>query len=309
MITQSNGKRSAILFRAAAAAALIASTGLIAGCKKEPGGQVVAVVNGEEVTLQELNAELANANAPEGADKTALRQLALANIINRRLLGSVAHDQGIDSSPDFIVHKRQAEEALLVQMLGQQVARQIKKPTPQDLDRFIGENPQMFGAREAWLVDQIRFPTPSRQEYIGELSKAKTMAEVVATLNRLGIQFERGNTQFDTAAMPRDLINQIKAVSRTEPYVLPSPAMVSVNLTLATKPMPIGGEQARPIAAEALQRQALGAELDKRIASARAGAEISYQPGYAPPANQQARPGATPGAAAASAAPAAPKAP
>ena len=46
-------------------AALLATT----GCGKKATGQVVAVVNGDEITLDELNSELNGVNLPPNADK------------------------------------------------------------------------------------------------------------------------------------------------------------------------------------------------------------------------------------------------
>src|ERR1043166_1152046 len=69
---------------------------LLAGCAKKAEGQVAAVVNGEEITLQEVNAELGDGNVPEGAAGAAARQTALQRIVQRRLLAQTARDEGLD---------------------------------------------------------------------------------------------------------------------------------------------------------------------------------------------------------------------
>ena len=46
---------------------------MASACTKKAEGQTVAIVNGEEITAAELNAELANAKIPEGADKDQAR--------------------------------------------------------------------------------------------------------------------------------------------------------------------------------------------------------------------------------------------
>ena len=114
-------------------AGALLTAALLAGCDKQPEGQVVAVVNGDEVTMQELNTELGNAELPEGAAKDELRNQALDNIINRRLLAGVAMEQGIDDSPEFIVRRRQLVVDLLVLLLAHLTARPFKRPTSQDV--------------------------------------------------------------------------------------------------------------------------------------------------------------------------------
>ena len=68
---------------------------LLGGCQKEATGQVAAVVNGEEITLQEINAELAQLQVPEGVDRAQVQQAALQRIVDRRLLAQAAKEDGL----------------------------------------------------------------------------------------------------------------------------------------------------------------------------------------------------------------------
>ena len=86
---------------------------LLGGCQKEATGQVAAVVNGEEITLQEINAELAQLQVPEGVDRAQVQQAALQRIVDRRLLAQAAKEDGLDATPEFLVRHRQLEDALL----------------------------------------------------------------------------------------------------------------------------------------------------------------------------------------------------
>lgn len=262
---------------------LLAATSMIAACNKEPAGQVVAVVNGDEITLQELNAEVGNAQIPEGADGDAARNAALARVIDRRLLGEIAKEQRIDASPEFIMRRRQLEEGLLVQLLSQQIARNLPQPSAAEIDSFIADNPQMFARRAVLAVDQIRFAAPTRQDYLQELADTKTMAQVIEVLNRLGIRFERGNVRVDTGSMPVAMFNRVMEIGGSEPFVIPAPAGVTVSLVVASQAAPIEGDRARPIATNAIQQRALATELEKQLKDAKAEAGIDYQPGFGPP--------------------------
>ncbi len=264
-------------------AALLLAGAVLAGCSKEVGGQVVAVVDGEEITLQEINAELAGLPIAEGADLKPIRQAALQRIVERRLLANAAREDGIEETPDYIIRKRQMEDGLLVQMMGAKVGRTIKMPEGGEVDRYITENPNMFEGRTLLLVDQIRFGTPTKNEYLQGLSQAKTMQEVVAVLDRFGIKYSRQDGQIDTANLTASLVNQIKAVPATEPFVLPGGAMVSVNLIKATRAVPLGGDNARPAAVQGYRNKQIADALQKRMNDERETADIQYQAGYEPP--------------------------
>mgnify|MGYP001548392619 CR=1 FL=1 len=57
--------------------ACLVGVALLAGCQKEATGQVAAVVNGDEITLQEVNAEMSGMQLPQRVDKTQVQKAAL----------------------------------------------------------------------------------------------------------------------------------------------------------------------------------------------------------------------------------------
>lgn len=264
-------------------AAGVLALAMLAGCDKAPEGQVVAVVNGEEITMQELNTELGNAEIPEGAAQDDIRNMALDNVVNRRLLAGVAREAGIDSSPEYVVRSRQLEEALLVQMLAQQTARDLKQPTAAEINQFVTSNPQMFANRTVYAVDQIRFQTPPSNNYLAALEPAKTMAEVVAVLNRLGIRFERGNVQIDSASLPVEMYRQVASVGTREPFVIPGSGGVTVSQIMQSRPAPVPQNQVNTVATNMIQQLEVAKQLDERIKAAKAEAGIDYQSGFAAP--------------------------
>jgi peptidyl-prolyl cis-trans isomerase C len=264
--------------------ALLMATAMLAACQSEPTGQVAAIVDGDEITLAQINAELAMMQVAEGSDQKAMQALALQRVVDRRLLANSARQDGIDQTPEFIVRRQQLEEALMVQLLTQKVGRSVKVPTEEEISRYIAANPNMFANRSILTVDQFRFPAPANGEYLKPLAAAKTMAEVRATLEKLGIKVaEPKRTQIDTAQLPGEMVDQIRKVPAGEPFVVPADGMVIVNLVISQQSEPMPSEAVRPAALAAVRNQALSDLLQKRIAAEKAQSEIKYQPGFAPP--------------------------
>ena len=256
---------------------------LLGGCDSQPTGQVAATVDGEEVTLTELNTELGNAKVPENADKKLVQRQLLQRIIERKVLANAARKDAIDQTPEFIVRRQQLEEALLVQLLSQKIARGVKAPGNADIDKFIAANPNMFAGRTVYAVDQIRFPAPTRNDYLKELAVAKTMPQVVAILDKLNIKYQRGNVAVDSAQVPAALLAQIQKVPAGEPFVIPAGNLVTVSLITGSSAQPLVGDQVRPLAANAVRNAELGKVLQQRLKSESAQAKIEYQPGFSPP--------------------------
>lgn len=273
--------------------ALLATAAVsISGCKRAATGQVVAVVNGEEVSLSELNAELQS--APQGGDKTALRAAALQSLINRKLLVQQAHDRGIDKDPEFLQRQRRMNDELMISMLGAQVTKNVAVPSQTDIDQYIAAHPEMFANRTIYTADQIVFAQPQDPSRLKAMEADHSLDAVAARLTSMGIPFQRQKGQLDTAATPPELLKQVTGLPAGEPFVLAAQGRVIVSVLGDKQVQPITGDQARRVAAEAIRRQAVSDIAKKQVDQARASAKIEYQPGFAPTGNQPGAPTPTP---------------
>ncbi|WP_242182938.1 peptidyl-prolyl cis-trans isomerase [Sphingomonas sp. CARO-RG-8B-R24-01] len=256
---------------------------LVAGCEKKVGGQVVAVVNGEEVTQQEVNAELQGANIPPTADKKAIMAQVVQQIVDRKLLVQKAKADGLDKSPSYLDQLRRGEDALIINLLTTKAAKSVSLPDAAAVDKFIADNPTLFSGRKRYALDQISFAQPSDQTVLRQLEPAHSLEAVAATLSAAGIQFTRGTSTLDTAMLPPPIAAKIAALPAGEPFVAPDKGRIIASVITATTPAPTPEAQARPAALELLRRQALGNAMQKQLEAARASAKITYQPGFSPP--------------------------
>ncbi|WP_188946035.1 SurA N-terminal domain-containing protein, partial [Polymorphobacter multimanifer] len=104
----------------------------LAACDKTadlPDGQVVATVDGKEVTIHELNAELAQVRADQNTPRKLLEQVALARVIERKMLANEARVMKLDARPEFLLSQTRASESLLVQALQSEVTGQVPRAT------------------------------------------------------------------------------------------------------------------------------------------------------------------------------------
>ena len=256
----------------------------LTACDKEATGQVAAVVNGEEITLQEINAELGSTPIPEGIDKKVVQQAALQRIVERRLLAQAARDDELDKTSDYLLRERQLRDALLVQLMGQRAERALKVPGEQEIDKFIAENPVMFSERKILTVDRIQFAMPKNVDQLKALESDHSMEAVAARLKQRGIEFRRDTTQIDSAALGQQRLQQIRALPAGEPFVVPENGVVTVGVVTGERAEPIPAANARPLAVQALRNKQLSETMQQRLKQSRTSAEIQYQPGFAPAA-------------------------
>ena len=258
---------------------------MASACTKKAEGQTVAIVNGEEITAAELNAELANSKIPEGADKDQARSRLLQAMIDRRLLAQQAKADGIDKSPEFLNRQRRATEDLLINMFASRQIDTAKLPANSEIEKFQASRPWVFSQREQWNLDQLRFEMPTDAATKAKLDKAKTMEEVTKVLTDANIAFTRQKNKLDTAVIPQNLYGQLAAAARaSEPFIIPVGNQAVASTIISREPAPITGEQARPIAVAAMRREQASQLMQNRLKSIRDAAKIEYKEGFAPPA-------------------------
>lgn len=278
----------------------------LAGCgggeaeEKEPlaKGQTVATVNGTDITVHELNAELQGATIPNEEARKVAQGAALQALVGRTILADIARERGIDQSPAYLLQRRRANEALLVQMLQGSIAGKLPPPTPTEAQAFMTRNPATYAQRKIYTLDQIGFPMPANPNALREFESIQTMEQLERKLIEDRIQYQRRQGQLDAMTVRPEIAAQIDQLPATEVFLIPAQSGVIANRVISERVEPFSGEQALAHATQLLQQQrvndALGKELNAKIEQARA--NVRYQKGYEPPA-AAATPAATPAAA------------
>ena len=260
----------------------LASALVLSACQKEATGQVAAVVNGEEITLQEINAELRGVNLTDGSAKKAAQQAALQRIVERRLLAGAATEDGIAKEQEYLLRSRQVGDALLVQMLSEKADRSIQIPSDADIQKFIAANPVAFDNRTIFTTNQIQFVPPKDPKVLALLEPDRSMDAVAAHLTQLGIKFSRRDAELDSIQLPKGVFDQIIALPGGEPFILPAPQVVTIAVITGQRTSPVTGDEAKALAAQGLRNKTIGDLIQQRLKAARASAKISYQQGYVP---------------------------
>ncbi len=262
---------------------LVAALLVTSGCGKKATGQVVAVVNGDEITLDELNAELNSVNLPPSADKKlAMRQL-LQQVVDRRLLAQTAKEQGLDRDPAYVTQQRRMNEDLLVRMYAKKSADAIPVPTAAEIDKYIAEHPLVFGSRTRYKLDQIRFEMPADPSKLKSLESDHSMDAIMARLTSMGIKFQRGSSALDSGSVAPAALKQVTSLPPGEPFITPAGRQIAVSVITGTEPLPVPEAQVRPLAVQALRNEALTKIGESRLKEARAKGKIEYQAGYEAP--------------------------
>lgn len=256
---------------------------LLAGCNKQPGGQVVAVVNNDDVTVQELNAEAQAAQLPAASakDKKAVAGL-LQRVIDRNLLADYARREGLDRGPDYVARKRQMDQALLADLAVRKLSGGSTNPSSAEVSAYIASNPLLFAERQKLELDQIRFPTPPQADVLKAITAAPTLEGVVAQLDAKKIKYARGAASLDTGGIDASAVRQILALKPGEAFALSTAGQTFVSVVTGKAPVSIDKAAWPTIATNALRNQRLSKLMADSLKQLRTSAKIEYDPAYKP---------------------------
>ena len=190
----------------------------LSACDKKPGGQVAAVVDGQEITDQDLRTEAVAENLKSKADFDAAAPNMVAKLVDRTVLSSYARKNNLDRGPEYVARRRQMEESLLAYLALRKLVGNIPSPTPAEVDRFIAENPLMFSQRQRLTLDQFRFKTPADTAVLKRLTALDTPDQVEAALRSQGVQYSRTTAYFDSGTAPAPVSSQIMKVPDGEMF-------------------------------------------------------------------------------------------
>lgn len=290
---------------------LVASSSLaLSGCDQvkklmgggKPSGQVVATVDGEEITSLELRAEMAGFSTRDPKIMKAAEQRALQSIIMRRLVAEEARKQKLDKSSDYQIQVKRGEEGLLAQMYEKKIAEKLTPPTQREADAFVEAHPDQFANRRVIALDQII--APAGRVDTSKLEALKTLEDVKRQFQADGVPFQETSGELDTLSAPPGLVTAIAKLPAGEVFVLPQRGAYVFNHVAGEKALPFTGQMASNYAMRFLAQQKEQQEVSKNLAALRKGADakIVYNANYKPPPPP--KPGAPAAAAPAAGAPA-----
>lgn len=250
------------------------------GCEKKAEGQSVAVVNNEEITSSELNAELANANVSGTADRKQATNRVLQSLVDRRLLAAQARKDGIDQSPEYISRQRRLNEDLLIGIMASRQMDTGKLPTDTEIAAFQAKQPQAFAKRELWKLDQLQYETSGDAGLAGKIMQTKSLEQLASVLTAARVPFQRGKNQLITSVIPPDTYPRLASLPPGEPFIVASGNRSVASSIASREPSPLIGAAARTEAVNLIRRQSSSQGMQQRLKDLRSSAKITYKEGF-----------------------------
>jgi EpsD family peptidyl-prolyl cis-trans isomerase len=220
-------------------------------------GQVVAQVNGEEITIHELNVEIARLNIPVGADRKPIEENVLRSIVSRKVFEQQAKAAGLDRSPEVLLDLRRTRSALLAQAYLRSRSNERPVVSRREADQYVLDNPAFFANRTYYIFDSIIVPTTALSEEIKDKYEASgNLNDIESDLLREDKQHQRRPYTIYSESLPAAMIEKMPELQRDRTvFFLVQGASTYITQFQESRPAVLSGEEAIDAAIRVLTNQ------------------------------------------------------
>ncbi|MGA7950529.1 MAG: EpsD family peptidyl-prolyl cis-trans isomerase [Thiobacillaceae bacterium] len=283
---------------------------LTQGCEKNSksegknDSQVAASVNGDEITVSQINAAVQRLGQVPQDKVQAVNNQALKALVDQQILVQQALKDKLDRNPNVMQALESARRQILAQAFIQTKTENTPKPADAEISDFINKHPELFSARRIYRLEEINIQNAlgKADEIRSQLTASKNMNEFAQWLKAQGYKFDAVQAGRSAEQLPSALATQLLKAKPGQAIISNDNGNLVVILVAAAVSQPLSEEQAKPVAERILMTQKRREIAEQQLNTLRSAAKIEYLGDYADLGKQSAKP-------AAQAAPPAPPAP
>ena len=228
---------------------LCITLGLAACDRATPDAQLVARVNGVEISARDLRMQ-------SGSNGRATVAQAVEKVIDRELLVQKALEAGLEREPAVKDSIDNARRQVLAQAYLDRAASAATRPSRDEVRAFYAENPALFAERRIYRMRELVVSAPAELVDVlrSQATRATDIDEIATWLKSRNARFSAASETQPAEQLPLAFLPQMSRMKAGEIAVFPTPASANSPFGGATVIQVVHAEEA-PLALE--QSQAL----------------------------------------------------
>jgi EpsD family peptidyl-prolyl cis-trans isomerase len=261
---------------------------LLAGCGKSStpsasNSQVLARVNGDEISVHQINTVLTKLPASSPGSAEQMRKNVLDKVIEQQLIYQKAIAKNLDRNPDVAMTLDAAKREIVARAYLDQIASSLPKPSDSEVAKYFASNPDLFSKRRIYAMQEIQVEPKAgiAEELQSYVESGHSMDEIIAWLKTKGVGFQPSMGQRPAEQIPLDLLPKIAALPEGKVAVLQGEQNLVVVKVISAQPAPLDEPTARPriqmFLANQIAMKAIGDEINRLKSDAKI--EYAAQPG------------------------------
>jgi len=203
--------------------AILLAVALTTGCeKKDIATQVAAKVNGDEITVHQVNNVLAQRQDIKPENEAQAKRAILDSLINQQLARQKAIEYKLDRSPKVVQAIEAAKTEILARAHLDGITATLHTPEGWEIQDYYAKHPELFAQRRIFTLEELLFVGNDdvNAELRKQLDKASSMKEITDWLQSRGIKFVARRGTRAAEQIPLDILPRVQAMKKGEiqPY-------------------------------------------------------------------------------------------
>jgi EpsD family peptidyl-prolyl cis-trans isomerase len=235
---------------------LIATTITLSACgkkgeasAKKSDTQVVAIVNGDEITIHQVNFQLSRMGQMNEAQAKEASKKVLAKLVELQLLKQQSIEQKLDKNPGLLQALEASKDQMLAQAYLETMMAKAPKPSSSEIDQFYKDHPELFENRRVFRLQEIvvNIDQSKFAETQASLKDIKGITEIAAWLKGKNYPFSANAAVKEAETLPSDMLKKLQVLKDGEILIVPAQGALHVINLAASQTVPITRTKATPI--------------------------------------------------------------
>ena len=234
----------------------IASTITLSSCgkkgeasAKKTDTQVVAIVNGDEITIHQVNFQLSRMGQMNEAQAKVASKKVLTRLIEMQLLKQQAIEQKLDKNPGLLQALEASKDQMLAQAYLETMMAKAPKPSNSEIDGFYKSHPELFENRRVFRLQELMVNIDQSKfaETEASLKDIKGINEIAVWLKDKNYPFTVNSAVKEAETLPSDMLKKLQVLKDGEILILPTQGSLHIIHLAASQAVPISRIKATPI--------------------------------------------------------------
>ena len=216
--------------------------------------QVVAKVNGDEISIHQINFQLGRltqqnqAQLNEAQNKEAAKQI-LARLVDQQLLIQQAVESKLDRNPNVLQALEASKKEILAQAYLEELMSKAEKPSTDKITAFYNENPELFEKRRVFRLQEliVEVDQAKHAEISSAIAGMKGINDIANWLKTKNYPFNANSNVRAAEQLPLALLKKIQPLKDGEFVAVPAGKSLNIVHIAASQSKPITREKASPI--------------------------------------------------------------
>lgn len=254
-----------------------------AAAEDKPASQVVAKVNGTELTVHQVNFVLQRMPNLNEAQAHAAALQVVRNLADQELLVQQAAADKLDRDPAVVQALDAARRKILADAwLGRKLGTPAQ-PGDAEVKSYFDAHPELFAERKIYRLQElsIKVPAEQRKAVRENLAASKSLQQFAEWVKAQALPMRAAQDVKPAEQLPLALLPQLAKMAKGQASVVDTPDGVLVIVLADTQSQPVPLERAKPAIVAALQTEARQKAIQAQMDALKASADIKYMGEYA----------------------------